>query len=402
MWLRSCAVAAVIGLALVAAPAAAQKQYGPGVTDAEIKIGGTAPYSGPVSAAGALGKVESAYVAMLNEQGGINGRKITFLSLDDGYSPPKTLEQTRRLVEEEQVLLIFGSVGTPTNTAIHKYLNARKVPQLFPSSGMSALGDPAHFPWTMGFQPNYRSEGKIYATYILKAIDHPKIAILYQNDDFGKDLLAGIKAGLGDRAGALIAQEISYEVSDPAIDSEIVTLQASGADVFVNITTPKFAAQAIRKSYDIGWHPTQFLSNIAAGIATTLTPAGLEKSVGIISAQYLKDYSDPAWAQDEGMRDYVAFLQRYAPEIDPNDHFAAQGYTTVQALVQVLKQCGDDLTRENVMRQAAALHDLRLPLLLPGIVVETGPSDFYPIRQEQLVRFDGKAWVRFGEVLSGS
>jgi branched-chain amino acid transport system substrate-binding protein len=279
MALRSSVLAAAL-LALVAVPAAAQRHYGPGVTDGEIKIGNTAPYSGSVSAAGALGKVESAYFRMINEQGGVNGRKINFISLDDGYSPPKTMEQTRKLVEQEGVLLIFGTVGTPTNAAIHKYLNAKKVPQLFPSSGASEWGDPRHFPWTMGFQPNYRSEGKIYGSYIARVMAAPKIAILYQNDDFGKDLLAGVKAGLGDRAEALIAKEISYEVTDPTVDSQIVTLQASGANVFISITTPKFAAQAIRKAYDIGWRPTQFLSNIAAGIATTLAPAGLEKSVG--------------------------------------------------------------------------------------------------------------------------
>ncbi len=401
MALRSSVLAAAL-LALVAVPAAAQRHYGPGVTDGEIKIGNTAPYSGSVSAAGALGKVENAYFRMINEQGGVNGRKINFISLDDGYSPPKTMEQTRKLVEQEGVLLIFGTVGTPTNAAIHKYLNAKKVPQLFPSSGASEWGDPQHFPWTMGFQPNYRSEGKIYGSYIARTMAAPKIAILYQNDDFGKDLLAGVKAGLGDRAEALIAKEISYEVTDPTVDSQIVTLQASGANVFISITTPKFAAQAIRKAYDIGWRPTQFLSNIAAGIATTLAPAGLEKSVGIISAQYLKDYSDPAWADDQGMRDYIAFLRKYAPEIDPDDHFSAQGYTTAQALVAVLRQCGDELTRENVMKQAANLRDLRLPLLLPGIAVNTSPTNFYPLSQEQLVRFDGKAWVRFGDVISGS
>jgi len=380
--------------------ALAQKKYGPGATDTEIKIGQTMPYSGPASAYGTIGKAEAAYFKMINDQGGINGRKINLVSLDDGYSPPRTVEQIRRLVEEEEVLFTFQTLGTPPNTAIHKYMNAKKVPQLFVATGATKWGDPEHYPWTMGWQPPYQHESHIYAKYILKNKPTAKIAILYQNDDYGKDYLKGFKDGLGDKAASMIVAEVSYEVSDPSIDTQIVTLQASGADTFFNITTPKFAAQAIRKAYDIGWKPQQFLNNVSISIATVLQPAGLEKSVGLISSGYIKDPNDPSWKDEKATKDYLAFMKKYYPDGAPEDINNVYGYSVAQTLVPVLKQCGDDLTRENIMRQAANLKDLELPMLLPGIRINTSPTDFYPIEQAQLIRFDGKTWVRFGELMS--
>ena len=380
--------------------ALAQKKYGPGATDTEIKIGQTMPYSGPASAYGTIGKTEAAYFKMINDQGGINGRKINLVSLDDGYSPPRTVEQIRRLVEEEEVLFTFQTLGTPPNTAIHKYMNAKKVPQLFVATGATKWGDPEHYPWTMGWQPTYQHESHVYAKYLLKNKPNAKIAILYQNDDYGKDYLKGFKDGLGEKAASMIVAEASYEVSDPSIDTQIVTLQASGADTFFNIPTPTFAAQAIRKSYDIGWRPLHLVNNVSISVATVLQPAGLEKSVGLISSQYGKDPTDPSWKDDPGMKDYYAFMKKYYPEGNPADASNAYGYGAAQTLVQVLKQCGDDLTRENVMRQAANLKDLELQTTLPGIKINTSPTDFYPIEQLQLVRFDGKSWVRFGELMS--
>ena len=380
--------------------ALAQKKYGPGATDTEIKIGQTMPYSGPASAYGTIGKAEAAYFKMINDQGGINGRKINLVSLDDGYSPPRTVEQIRRLVEEEEVLFTFQTLGTPPNTAIQKYMNAKKVPQLFVATGATKWGDPEHYPWTMGWQPPYQHESHIYAKYILKNKPTAKIAILYQNDDYGKDYLKGFKDGLGDKAASMIVAEVSYEVSDPSIDTQIVTLQASGADTFFNITTPKFAAQAIRKAYDIGWKPQQFLNNVSISIATVLQPAGLEKSVGLISSGYIKDPNDPSWKDEKATKDYLAFMKKYYPDGAPEDINNVYGYSVAQTLVPVLKQCGDDLTRENIMRQAANLKDLELPMLLPGIRINTSPTDFYPIEQAQLIRFDGKTWVRFGELMS--
>ncbi len=393
---------ALLSLVVGVSPARANKQYGPGVTDTQITIGGTVPYSGPVSVAGDIGRTQLAFFRMINDHGGVNGRKIHFISLDDGYSPPKTFEQTRKLVEEEHVLLIFGTVGTPTNMAIRKYLNIKKVPQLFISSGASGFGDPQNYPWTMGFQPNYRSEGAIYGRYILDTIKNAKLAILYQNDDFGKDYLSGIKLGLGNEASKLIVQTASYEVSEPTVDSQVIALHGSSANVFLNASTPKFSAQAIRQAYDIGWHPTQFLDNLSTSISSTLVQAGVKKAVGIISANYLKEPSDPAWANDKDVRDYLAFMKKYAPGIDAQEHFALQGYVTAEALVQVLKQCGNDLTRENVMKQAANLKNLELPMLLPGILVNTSPTRFYPVEQEELMKFNGKTWVRFGKVFDAS
>ncbi len=397
------ALPALIAVAnLISASAQAQKSYGPGVTDTEIKVGQTMPYSGPASAYGVIGRAEAAVFAKLNEEGGINGRKIKLLSLDDGYSPPRTVEQTRKLVEEEQVLFVYSSLGTPPNTAVQKYLNAKKVPQLFVSTGATKWGDPQHFPWTMGWQPNYQTESRTYAAYILKQHPNAKIGILFQNDDYGKDYVKGFKDGLGDKAASMIVAEVSYEVTDPTVDSQIVTLQASGADTFFNVTTPKFAAQAIRKAYDTGWKPVHFLNLVSASIASVLQPAGLEKSTGLISAVYLKDPSDPEWKADRATQAFFAWAKKYLPDADPTDLFVAYGYAHAHTLVQVLKQCGDDLTRENVMRQAASVKNLEVPMLLPGVQINTSATDFYPIEQLQLQRFDGKNWVRFGDLIDAS
>jgi branched-chain amino acid transport system substrate-binding protein len=338
---------------------------------------------------------------MVNEQGGVNGRQINLVSLDDGYSPPKTVEQTRKLVENEQVFLLFGSVGTPTNTAIHKYVNSKKVPQIFIYSGANKWNDPERFPWTMAFPPNYQTEGHIYAKYVLQNIKDAKVGVLYQNDDYGKDFLTGFKKELGDQAAKLIVSEQSYETTDPTVDSQIVALKGSNANVFFNITTAKFAAQAIRKSSDIGWHPTQFVVSVAASIGAVFVPAGVDKAVGIISTAYLKDPVDPAWASDKGMQDFAAFMKKHVPDADLKDLNNVIGYTIAQATVHVLQQCGDDLTRENVMKQASNIKDLELPLLLPGIKMNTTPSSYFPINRAQLIRFDGKSWVRFGDVISG-
>ena len=394
--------ALLLASTLASAPAFAQKRYGPGATDSEIKIGQTMPYSGPASAYGVIGKAESALFAKVNEEGGINGRKIKLISLDDGYSPPRTVEQIRRLVEEEQVLFIYQSLGTPPNTAIQKYLNARKVPQVFVATGATKWGDPQHFPWTMGWQPNYQTESRTYAAYLLKQHPNAKIGILFQNDDYGKDYVKGFKDGLGDKAASMIVAEVSYEVTDPTVDSQIVTLQSSGADTFFNVTTPKFAAQAIRKAYDTGWRPLHILNQVSASIASVLQPAGLDKSTGLISAVYLKDSSDPEWKNDRATQAFFAWTKKYLPDADPTDVFVAYGYANAHTLVQTLKQCGDELTRENVMRQAASLKNLEVPMLLPGIQINTSATDFYPIEQLQLQRFDGKKWMRFGELIDAS
>jgi branched-chain amino acid transport system substrate-binding protein len=389
---------AVFG-AFTAVPAQAQKKYGPGVTDTEIKIGSTNPYSGPASAYGTIGRAEAAYFKMINDQGGINGRKINFISLDDGYSPPRTVEQIRRLVEQEQVLLLAGTLGTPPNSAIHKYVNAKGVPHIFVNTGATKWGDPKNFPWTMGFNLNYQAEGHIYAKYILDTKPDAKIAILYQNDDYGKDYVKGIKDGLGDRAAKMIVAEASYEVTDPSIDSQIVSLKASGADTFYNVTTPKFAAQAIRRVYDIGWKPLHILNNVSFSVGSVLTPAGLEKSVGLVTAQYLKDPADPQWKNDAGFKEYAAWFKKYYPEGDIKDGFNVAGYNIAQGVVQVLKMCGDDLSRENVMKQMASIKDLQLPMMLPGIKWNTSAEDFFLIESAQLSRFDGKEWVQFGKIL---
>jgi branched-chain amino acid transport system substrate-binding protein len=397
-WLT--AAAALFALAGATGPSVAADA--PGVTANEIKIGQTMPYSGPASAYGTIGKAELAYFKMVNEQGGINGRQINLISLDDGYAPPKTVEQVRRLVEQENVAFLFNTLGTPSNTAIEKYLNDRKVPQLFVASGASKWGDPQHFPWTIGWQPDYRTEARIYAKYILKNKPEAKIAVLYQNDDFGKDYLIGLKEGLGaEKAKTMVVQEASYEVSDTTVDSQVVSLQGSGADTLLVGATPKFAAQAIRKVYDVGWKPLFFMTNVAISVGAVITPAGPEKAVGIISAAYGKDPVDPTWKDDAGMKQWRDFMAKYYPEGDATDANNTYGYGAAATLVQVLKQCGSDLSRENVMKQAASLKDLVLPTTLPGIKISTGPTEYYPIRQMQLQTWDGKTWKLFGEVLSG-
>ena len=393
----------LVGLGLmawvVASTAVAEKKYDPGATDTEIKIGQTMPYSGPASAYGTIGKAEVAYFKMINDQGGINGRKINLISLDDGYSPPRTVEQIRKLVEENEVLFTFQNLGTAHNTAIQKYLNAKKVPQLFVATGATKWGDPKNFPWTMGWQPNYQTEAHIYAQYLLKNKPGAKIAVLFQNDDYGKDYLKGIHDGLDKEAEKMVVKEVSYEATDPTADSQIVTLQGSGADTFFIFATPKFAAQAIRKAHDIGWRPLAFVNNVSASVAAVLEPAGLEKSKGLITALYYKDPNDPQWANDPAVMDWLAWMRKYYPDGNVGDGANVYGYAAAQTLVQVLKQCGDDLTRENVMRQAANLRNFEVRVLLPGIRITTSPTDFYPIEQVQLARFDGKRWVLLGEVL---
>jgi branched-chain amino acid transport system substrate-binding protein len=377
-------------------------QYGPGASDTEIKIGNTMPYSGPASAYGVIGKSEAAYFAMINDQGGINGRKIKFISRDDGYSPPKTVEMVRKLVEEDQVLLMFQPLGTPPNTAIQGYLNDNKVPQLFVATGADKWNDPKHHPWTMGWQPSYRVEARIYARYILKNIADAKIAVLYQNDDFGKDYIIGLREGLGDKADKMIVATKTYETTDPTVDSQIVALQASGADVLLTAAIPKFAAQAIRKVYDIGWKPTHLLSNVSISVASVMMPAGSEKSVGIISASYVKDPTDPQWQDTPEYKEWLVWMKKYNSSANVADAFAVYGYGVAQTLVAVLKASGDNLTRENVMKQAASLHTLALPMLLPGITLSTSADDFAPIKQMQLQKFDGTTGRLFGEVISGS
>src|SRR2546428_246123 len=389
------ALVAALGPLLFAGRAGAQW---PGVTPTEIKIGNRTPYSGPASAYGTIGKALTAYFKKVNDEGGINGRKINYITYDDSYSPPKAVEMVRKVVEQDQVALLFQTLGTPTNSAVHKYMNQQKVPHLFVATGATKWNDPQHFPWTMGFQPNYQTEGRIYAQYILKNIPDAKIGILYQNDDYGKDYRKGLLDGLGDAAKKMVVMEQTYEVTDPTIDSQIVNLKNSGANVFYNVTIPKFAVQAIKKSHDIGWKPLHLLNNVSASVDVVLKPAGLEASKDLITALYLKDPTDPQWRNDAGMKDWLVFMQKYYPEGNTKDAFNVYGDTGAQGLVHVLKQCGKDLSRENVMRQAANIKDLALPLLLPGIKVNTSPTDFYPIEQEQLAKFDGERWALFGEI----
>jgi branched-chain amino acid transport system substrate-binding protein len=383
--------------ALVAAPAPAQT---PGVTATEIKIGNLNPYSGPASAYGTIGKAIGAYFKLVNDQGGINGRKINYITYDDSYSPPKTVEMARKLVEQDQVALIFQPLGTAANSAIHKYMNQMKVPQLFVATGASKWNDPKNFPWTMGWQPNYQTEGQIYARHILATVKDPKIGILFQNDDYGKDYLKGFEEGLGAKAKTLIVMKQSYEVTDPTVDSQIVNLKNSGANVFFNITTPKFAAQAIKKAFDLGWKPVHYLNNVSISTATVLKPAGLEASKGLITALYGKEVSDPQWKNDKGFQDWLAWMKKYYPDGSVEDNSNAYGYSVAMTLAQVLKQCGNDLSRENIMRQAANLKNLELPMLLPGIRINTSPDDFAPIEQEQLARFNGEVWEVFGDVVA--
>jgi len=390
------------GLVAVAGPALAQKKYDTGATDTEIKIGNTNPYSGPASAYGLIGKTIDAYFKKVNAEGGINGRKVNFITYDDGYSPPKAVEQVRKLVESDEVLLVFQPLGTPSNTAIQKYMNSKKVPQLFVATGATKWGDPKGNPWTMGWQPTYQAEGQIYAKYIMKNHPNAKIGILFQNDDYGKDYVKGIKDGLGDKAKTMIVSELPYEPADPTVDSQIVSLKGSGADVFFNVTTPKFAAQAIKKAAEIGWKPVHLLNNVSNSVGSVLKPAGLEASKDVLSTGYLKDPTDPTWNDDAGKKEWLAFMDKYFPDGDKTSSFTVYGYTVAQTLHQTLKQAGDDLTRANVMKQAASLKGLKLPMLLPGIEINTSPTDFYPIEQMQMQKFTGERWELFGPVISGS
>jgi ABC-type branched-subunit amino acid transport system substrate-binding protein len=395
------AIAAVsVAASFVAESASAQKKYDLGATDTEIKLGNIVPYSGPASAFGSVGKVQAAYFKMINEQGGINGRKINYISYDDGYSPPKAVEQARKLVESDEVLAMFAVLGTASNSAVQKYLNAKKVPQLFVVSGATRWNDPKNFPWTIGYLPSYQAEARIYAKYILNELPGGKIAVLYQNDDLGKDYLRGLHDGLGDKASMIVIEE-PYEVSQPTVDSSIAKMKSTGADVFVNFSTPKFAAQAIKKVAELNWKPLQFVSNVSISTANVIRPAGFESAQGVISAAYVKDPTDPQWDNDPGMMAYHQFLAKYLPETSRADSSAMTGYNIALTMAEVLKRCGDNLTRENLMKQAAGLSDFEQGSLLPGIKVNTGPHDYAPIEQLQLMRFQGEHWILFGEVLSG-
>jgi len=394
---RYLALAVGLGLTgLVAGGATAQTVVG--VTPTEIKIGNTNPYSGNASAYGTIGKTIAAYFKKVNEEGGVNGRKVNFISYDDGYSPPKTVEMVRKLVEQDQVAVLFQTLGTPSNTAIQRYLNQQKVPMLFVATGATKWNDPQTFPWTMGYQPNYQTEGRVYAAYALKNVKDPKIGILYQNDDYGKDYLKGFEDGLGENKKLIVLKQ-TYEVTDPTIDSQIVNLKNSGANVFFNITTPKFAAQAIKKAHEIGWKPLHFLNNVSSSLGTVLKPAGLDASRDLITALYMKEVTDPQWKNDKGFQDWVVFMKKYYPEGALDDQSNAFGYNVAILMTQVLKQAGNDLSRENIMKQAASLKNFELPMLLPGIKVNTSPTDFAPIEQEQLAKFDGEKWALFGETI---
>jgi branched-chain amino acid transport system substrate-binding protein len=388
-------------VALAANASSARADNAPGVTDAEIKIGNTMPYSGPASAYGVIGRTESAYFKMINEQGGVNGRKINYISLDDAYSPPKTVEQVRRLVEDEKVAFCFQTLGTAPNLAIRQYLNDNKVPQLFVSTGASVFSDPEHFPWTMGYNPNYQTEAHIYAKDILKTKPDGKIALLYQNDGFGKDYLKGLQDQLGPDHAGMLVKSASYETSEPTVDSQIVTLQGSGADVLIIGATPKFAAQAIRKSVDLGWNATRYLSNVSPSIATVLKPAGLDKSKGLITSGYVKDPTDQTLKDDPGIKEWKAFCDKYMSDKEFIDVNATYAFGAAMVLVHVLKQCGNDLSRENIMKQAASIQGLQVPILLNGMTINTSPTNFSPIRQMQLARFDGESWRPYGELLTG-
>jgi branched-chain amino acid transport system substrate-binding protein len=397
-WLLPIALAVV----LTARPVAAQKKYDPGASDTEIKVGNIMPYSGPQSIYAQVGRTEAAFFKMINDRGGVNGRRINFISYDDAWSPPKTVEQARKLVESDEVLLIVGGAGTQTNNAILKYMNQKKVPQLLVASGGSKFGDYKMFPWTIGWPPTFETEGRIYARYILDNLPQGKIAILFQDDDSGRDYLKGLKEGLGeDATKRMIAAEISYDLSQPTVDSQVVALKDSGADIFFVEASPKFAAQAIRKAAEIGWKATLFLASISNSVGSVLKPAGLDNSKGIISSNYLKDPTDPRWKDDPGIREWSAFMDHYFPQGDKSSVFTVFGYATAQTLVQVLQQCGDDLTRENIMKQAANLKRLELGVLLPGIMINTGLTDHYPIEQMQLSRFTGDHGELFGKPISG-
>src|SRR5438132_6584029 len=399
---RTILAAAPAVLTLAAIPARAQKKYGPGVTDTEIKVGNTGPYSGPASSYSPVPKSIVAWCKMVNDQGGVNGRKINLLSYDDAYTPPKTVEQIRKLVEQDEVLCTVGTLGTPTNSAIWQYMNQKKVPQLFVATGATKWDDPKGHPWTIGWQPNYQSEGRIYAAYLLQEKPNGKIAVLYQNDDFGKDYLKGLKDGLGDKAKSMVVVEASYETTDPTVDSLVVSMKAAGCDVFVNTAIPKFAAQSIRKAAELDWKPLHIVSSVGNSVATVLKPAGLENSKDLISDFYLKDPTDPQWKDDEGYKWWLGLMEKYYPEGDKTDVFNVYGPSVAATTVQVLKMCGDQLTRENVMKQAASLHDFTVPMLLPGIKINTSPTDLAPVKQIQMGRFNGERWQLFGELITGS
>ncbi len=401
MTIKKYGIVPALALGFAVAMAGSASAQTPGVTDKEIKIGNINPYSGPASAYGTIGKSIAAYFKMVNAEGGINGRMVNFISYDDSYSPPKSLEQTRKLVESDNVLLVFQPLGTPSNTAIQGYLNGKKVPQLFVATGATKWGDPKKFPWTMGWQPNYQSEGRIYAAYILQNHPKGKIGILYQNDDYGKDYVKGLKDGLGAKAKEMIISEQPYEVADPTVDSQIIALKASGADILFNASTPKFAAQSIKKMAEIGWKPTHFLNQVSASVGSVLRPAGFENAQGIITTNYLKDQNDPQWKDDPGIKKWAAFMDKYYPDGDKNSSFNTYGYTVAQNLHKVLLAAGNNLTRENVMKVAASMKDMELDLLLPGIKINTSPTDFYPIEQQQLIRFKGDRYESFGPILSG-
>jgi branched-chain amino acid transport system substrate-binding protein len=389
-----------IGVALITGATRSRAQTVVGVTTAEIKIGHTIAYSGPASSYGVIGKLESAFWKMVNEQGGVAGHKINFISYDDGYSPPKTVEQVRRLIEEDQVAFLFNTLGTPTNSAIQRYVNQKKVPHLFVATGADKWGDYQHFPWTIGFQPSYRIEAQIYARYILQNVKDPKIAILYQNDDFGKDYPAGLRDVLGEKFDKMTVLA-TYETTDATVDSQLNTLQASGANVLLVVAIPKFAAMAIRKVYDLGWKPTFIMTNVSISVGSVLTPAGPEKAVGMLSTNYMKDPVDPSWASDPGMQQWRDFMAKYMPGADTTDASYVYGYGVSTTMLHVLKQCNGDFSRENVMKQATNIHDLGLPTVLPGVKVNTSPTNYHPIRQLQMMRWDGKTWVRFGPVIEG-
>src|SRR5213083_1055919 len=398
--LRRTVLSALVAVLALVIPATAADT--PGVTATEVKIGNTNPYSGPASAYGTIGKVIGAYFKKVNDEGGVNGRKINYISYDDAYSPPKTVEMVRKLVEQDQVAALFQTLGTPTNSAIHKYMNQQKVPHLFVATGATKWNDPKNFPWTMGYQPNYQTEGRIYAQYVLKNVPDAKVCILYQNDDYGKDYRKGFEDGLGEAAKKVVVLKQSYEVTDPTIDSQIVNLKNSGANVFFNITIPKFAVQAIKKANDIGWKPLHFLNNVSSSLGTVLKPAGLDASKGLITALYMKEITDPQWKNDKGFLEWVAVMKKYYPEGALDDQANAYAYSVAQTLVQVLKQFGNDLSRENIMKQAANVKNLALPLLLPGVKVNTSATDFAPIEQEQLAKFNGEKWDLFGELFDAS
>ncbi|MGM4877434.1 ABC transporter substrate-binding protein [Bradyrhizobium sp. 956_D2_N1_5] len=393
------ATATALALALSVSAANAQKKYDPGASDTEIKVGQTMPFSGPASAYSSIGKTQAAYFKMINDQGGVNGRKINLIQYDDAYSPPKAVEQIRKLVESDEVLLTFQIIGTPVNAAVQKYLNSKKVPQLFAATGASRFTDPKNFPWTMGFNPNYFVEGRIYGQYILKEHPNAKIGVLYQNDDLGKDYLNGIKAGLGDKAAKMIVTEASYEVSDPTVDSQVLKIKDAGADLFFSATTPKQAAQAIKKIAEMGWHPVQIVDINATSVGAVLKPAGLDAAKGLISVNYGKEPLDPTWKDDAGLKRYFDFMAKYYPDGDKDSNFNTYGYSTAQLLVHVLKQCGDDLTRENVMKQAASLKDVVSDTALPGIKANTSATDYRVNKQLQMMKFNGERWELFGPIL---